>query len=219
MQTRIIPAGSSPYATQPCSQSELSKPTNTGMIMLFLCGEGSVFDQKELTCVEESTAIPCQESSSYYYRNEEFVAPTWKVEPEDASVVVGEDLLLPCAANGSPTPTITWRRAEGAVPRQYRPVTSLGDNVRVSSNSSLIVQNIKRNQGGEFLCSASNDVGSDLSKSIRVTVRVTCTSYNDTRTGYLAVLRVTLRPGPGEAETGSARRGVRENENEILESA
>ncbi|XP_047475797.1 Down syndrome cell adhesion molecule-like protein Dscam2 isoform X2 [Penaeus chinensis] len=100
------------------------------------------------------------------------VAPTWKVEPEDASVVVGEDLLLPCAANGSPTPTTTWRRAEGAVPRQYRPVTSLGENVRVSSNSSLMVQSIKRNQGGEFLCSASNDVGSDLSKSIRVTVRV-----------------------------------------------
>ncbi|XP_069185985.1 cell adhesion molecule Dscam1 isoform X2 [Procambarus clarkii] len=100
------------------------------------------------------------------------VAPSWKVEPEDASVVVGADLLLPCTAHGSPTPTITWRRAQGAVPRQYRPVSTLGDNVRVERNSSLTVRGIRRNQGGEFLCSASNGVGSDLSKSVTVTVKV-----------------------------------------------
>ncbi|XP_068223029.1 cell adhesion molecule Dscam1-like isoform X2 [Palaemon carinicauda] len=100
------------------------------------------------------------------------VAPTWKLEPDDSSVVVGSDLVIPCAAHGSPTPTITWRRAEGAVPRQYRPVTTLGDNVDVAMNSSLVIMNIKRDQGGEFLCSASNGVGSDLSKSVRVTVKV-----------------------------------------------
>nr|XP_027233055.1 probable ATP-dependent RNA helicase ddx42 [Penaeus vannamei] len=38
----------------------------------FMCGEGSVFDQKELTCVAESSAIPCQESSNYFYTNEQF---------------------------------------------------------------------------------------------------------------------------------------------------
>ncbi|KAG7174552.1 Down syndrome cell adhesion molecule-like protein 2-like 6 [Homarus americanus] len=100
------------------------------------------------------------------------VAPSWKVEPEDVSVVVGAELVLPCTAHGSPTPTITWRRAEGAVPRQYRPVTTLGDNVRVERNSSLTVRGIRRDQGGEFLCSATNGVGSDLSKSVTVTVKV-----------------------------------------------
>ncbi|KAK8378810.1 hypothetical protein O3P69_009493 [Scylla paramamosain] len=100
------------------------------------------------------------------------VAPSWKEEPEDVSVVVGADLVLSCAAHGSPTPTITWRRAEGGVPRQYRPVTTLGDNVRVERNRSLVVAGIRRHQGGEFLCSASNGVGSDLSKSVSVTVKV-----------------------------------------------
>lgn len=37
-----------------------------------MCGEGSVFDQKELTCVAELEAIPCQESSNFYYTNEQF---------------------------------------------------------------------------------------------------------------------------------------------------
>ncbi|XP_063602306.1 putative uncharacterized protein DDB_G0291812 [Penaeus indicus] len=41
----------------------------------FMCGEGSVFDQKELTCVAESSAIPCLESSNYFYTNEQFGRP------------------------------------------------------------------------------------------------------------------------------------------------
>ncbi|XP_076035548.1 uncharacterized protein LOC143021740 [Oratosquilla oratoria] len=38
----------------------------------FMCGEGSVFDQKELTCAEQFAATPCAESSFFYSRNEEF---------------------------------------------------------------------------------------------------------------------------------------------------
>ncbi|XP_047502731.1 probable ATP-dependent RNA helicase ddx42 [Penaeus chinensis] len=41
----------------------------------FMCGEGSVFDQKELACVAESSAIPCLESSNYFYTNEQFGRP------------------------------------------------------------------------------------------------------------------------------------------------
>ncbi|KAK7021096.1 hypothetical protein SK128_026418, partial [Halocaridina rubra] len=100
------------------------------------------------------------------------VAPSWKLEPEDSSVVVGSDVVVGCVAHGSPTPTITWRRAEGGVSRQYLPVEDLGDNVNVAVNSSLLIMAIQRDQGGEFLCSASNGVGSDLSKSVRVTVKV-----------------------------------------------
>ncbi|XP_076035202.1 uncharacterized protein LOC143021512 [Oratosquilla oratoria] len=38
----------------------------------FMCGEGAVFDQSQLTCVEQFAAIPCQESANFYSRNEEF---------------------------------------------------------------------------------------------------------------------------------------------------
>ncbi|XP_076034195.1 cell adhesion molecule Dscam1-like isoform X3 [Oratosquilla oratoria] len=100
------------------------------------------------------------------------VSPTWKEEPNDVSVVVGSDVSIPCEARGSPEPKVSWRKAEGDVPRHYRPVTTLGENVRVMSNSSLIISSIRRDQGGEFLCSASNGVGPDLSKPIKVVVKV-----------------------------------------------
>jgi len=41
----------------------------------FLCGEGTIFDQRQLTCVTEVEAIPCQESSSFFYTNEQFGRP------------------------------------------------------------------------------------------------------------------------------------------------
>ncbi|XP_076034930.1 uncharacterized protein LOC143021379 [Oratosquilla oratoria] len=38
----------------------------------FMCGEGSVFDQKELTCADQLAALSCQEAANFYFRNEEF---------------------------------------------------------------------------------------------------------------------------------------------------
>ncbi|XP_071549821.1 cell adhesion molecule Dscam1-like [Panulirus ornatus] len=125
-------------------------------------------DAGKYTCTATNTVASDAQTVNLVVK----VAPSWRVEPEDVSVVVGADLVLPCTAHGSPAPTITWRKAEGAVPRHYRPVTILGENVRVARNSSLRVRAIRREQGGEFLCSASNGVGSDLSKSVTITVKV-----------------------------------------------
>ncbi|KAK7075717.1 hypothetical protein SK128_002614 [Halocaridina rubra] len=41
----------------------------------FMCGEGTQFDQKEMTCVKESDAIPCANSQEYFFRNGEFGLP------------------------------------------------------------------------------------------------------------------------------------------------
>ncbi|XP_068231354.1 putative uncharacterized protein DDB_G0286901 [Palaemon carinicauda] len=38
----------------------------------FMCGEGTVFDQSEMTCKVEYDATPCQEAASFYFRNEQF---------------------------------------------------------------------------------------------------------------------------------------------------
>ncbi|XP_064100932.1 uncharacterized protein DDB_G0292186-like [Macrobrachium nipponense] len=38
----------------------------------FMCGEGTVFDQDELTCKAEYEATPCQEAANFYFRNEQF---------------------------------------------------------------------------------------------------------------------------------------------------
>ncbi|XP_076035492.1 uncharacterized protein LOC143021711 [Oratosquilla oratoria] len=44
----------------------------------FMCNEHTVFDQKELTCVEQYAANPCEESYLHYSRNEEFGLPEEK---------------------------------------------------------------------------------------------------------------------------------------------
>ncbi|XP_076035400.1 uncharacterized protein LOC143021674 [Oratosquilla oratoria] len=44
----------------------------------FMCNEHTVFDQKELTCVEQYAASPCEESYLHYSRNEEFGLPEEK---------------------------------------------------------------------------------------------------------------------------------------------
>ncbi|XP_068239874.1 sericin-2-like [Palaemon carinicauda] len=41
----------------------------------FMCGEGTRFDQKEMTCVKESDAIPCNSSPEFYFKNAEFGLP------------------------------------------------------------------------------------------------------------------------------------------------
>ncbi|XP_068230766.1 uncharacterized membrane protein DDB_G0293934-like isoform X1 [Palaemon carinicauda] len=38
----------------------------------FMCGEGTVFDQSEMTCNVEYDATPCQEAANFYFRNEQF---------------------------------------------------------------------------------------------------------------------------------------------------
>ena len=41
----------------------------------FMCGEGSVFDQDRMTCISQFEALPCEQASTYYFRNEEFGLP------------------------------------------------------------------------------------------------------------------------------------------------
>ncbi|XP_064100986.1 probable WRKY transcription factor protein 1 [Macrobrachium nipponense] len=44
----------------------------------FMCGEGTIFDQNEMTCKAEYEATPCQEAQNFYFRNEQFGRPEEK---------------------------------------------------------------------------------------------------------------------------------------------
>ncbi|XP_069973382.1 uncharacterized protein [Penaeus vannamei] len=46
----------------------------------FMCGAETVFDQRELTCVDPSVASPCEESYNYYFTNEQFGLPEEKIQ-------------------------------------------------------------------------------------------------------------------------------------------
>ena len=67
------------------------------------------------------------------------------------SVVVGEDLVVSCTAEGRPTPGILWRRNNTVLN------SSQSENILIlSSNgrSELTITNITNSENGEYSCTA-----------------------------------------------------------------
>ena len=60
---------------------------------------------------------------------------------ENETVTEGGSVTLSCNASGTPTPTVSWIKADGQ---------------RVNG-SELVLTNINRNETGEYRCEASNE--------------------------------------------------------------
>ncbi|XP_014470461.1 PREDICTED: neurotrimin-like [Dinoponera quadriceps] len=83
----------------------------------------------------------------------------------DMVVAEGRNVTLRCAATGSPTPNITWRREDGQL-------IHLGNGERVPTveGSSFNLTKVDRLHMGSYLCIASNGVPPSVSKRIMLTV-------------------------------------------------
>lgn len=125
------------------------------------------------------------------------VPPRWTVEPQDQSVVLGNAVVITCKADGFPMPTVLWKQAIGEQTGEYRELGrngggSDGGNVANNNNNgnngnlgganasieshangSLIIGRVGQEHAGHFLCQATNGIGADLSKLIRLTVHGT----------------------------------------------
>lgn len=55
-------------------------------------------------------------------------------------------------------------------PQQYHPVPLTG-RIQILSNGSLLIRHVLEEDRGYYLCQASNGVGSDISKSMMLTVK------------------------------------------------
>lgn len=60
-------------------------------------------------------------------------------------------------------------------PQQYHPVPLTG-RIQIMSNGSLLIRHVLEDDRGYYLCQASNGVGSDISKSMILTVKSKCQS-------------------------------------------
>lgn len=60
-------------------------------------------------------------------------------------------------------------------PQQYHPVPLTG-RIQIMSNGSLLIRHVLEDDRGYYLCQASNGVGSDISKSMILTVKSKCHS-------------------------------------------
>ncbi|XP_056242096.1 basement membrane-specific heparan sulfate proteoglycan core protein isoform X12 [Seriola aureovittata] len=69
--------------------------------------------------------------------------------PEPLMIVVeGQTATLRCEAHGFPSPKITWSKLRSPLPWRHKVV-----------NNSLVLPNVGRQDSGEYICSATNNMG------------------------------------------------------------
>ncbi|XP_052739479.1 cell adhesion molecule Dscam2 isoform X19 [Bicyclus anynana] len=98
------------------------------------------------------------------------VPPRWILEPTDKAFAQGSDAKVECKADGFPKPQVTWKRAEGDTPGDYKDLKPNNPNVKVE-DGTLMIANIQKTNEGYYLCEAVNGIGSGLSAVILISVQ------------------------------------------------
>ncbi|XP_065348547.1 cell adhesion molecule Dscam2 isoform X2 [Cloeon dipterum] len=101
------------------------------------------------------------------------VPPKWVVEPVDTNAPRGRHVMIQCQADGVPAPTITWKKARGSKSGDYEELrggSSWGGQFKLLSNGSLLLQHVKEEHEGFYLCQASNGIGEGIGKVIQLHV-------------------------------------------------
>lgn len=95
--------------------------------------------------------------------------PRWTLEPTDKAFAQGSDARIECKSDGFPKPQITWKKAVGDTPGDYKDLKA-ENNIRVE-DGTLVIENIQKPNEGYYLCEAINGIGSGLSAVILVNVQ------------------------------------------------
>ncbi|RWS30283.1 cell adhesion molecule-like protein, partial [Leptotrombidium deliense] len=97
-----------------------------------------------------------------------FAPPFWLYEPGDVSAKKGNQLWVNCQSSGFPQPRIVWKKAQN-LSAMYKTITS-SIHIQILDNGTLYIDDIQKSDAGDYLCQASNGIGSDLSKIIHISV-------------------------------------------------
>ncbi|XP_030242105.1 Down syndrome cell adhesion molecule-like protein Dscam2 isoform X1 [Drosophila navojoa] len=117
------------------------------------------------TCIASNAAG----TTSYGVNLTVNVPPRWILEPTDKAFAQGSDAKVECKADGFPKPQVTWKKAVGDTPGEYKDLKK-SDNIRVEEGT-LHIDNIQKTNEGYYLCEAINGIGSGLSAVIMVSVQ------------------------------------------------
>ncbi|XP_075224355.1 Down syndrome cell adhesion molecule 1 isoform X5 [Lycorma delicatula] len=98
------------------------------------------------------------------------VPPRWILEPTDKAFAQGSDAKIECKADGFPKPVVTWKKASGDSPGDYKDLKANNPDIKVDEGT-LSINNIQKNNEGYYLCEAGNGIGSGLSAVIMISVQ------------------------------------------------
>ncbi|XP_063799678.1 cell adhesion molecule DSCAML1 isoform X4 [Pseudophryne corroboree] len=130
------------------------------------------------TCIASNDAATVSRERQLIVR----VPPRFVVQPNNQDGIYGKAGVLNCSVDGYPPPKVVWKHAKGSGnPQQYHPVPLTG-RIQILPNSSLLIRHVLEEDIGYYLCQASNGVGTDISKSMFLTVKIpaTITSHPNT---------------------------------------
>ncbi|XP_024945332.1 Down syndrome cell adhesion molecule-like protein Dscam2 isoform X13 [Cephus cinctus] len=97
------------------------------------------------------------------------VPPRWIVEPTDVNVERNRHVALHCQAQGVPNPTIVWKKATGGKSGEYEELRDRA-YTKLLSNGTLLLQHVKEDREGFYLCQASNGIGTGIGKVVQLKV-------------------------------------------------
>ncbi|XP_076265886.1 Down syndrome cell adhesion molecule 1 isoform X19 [Rhynchophorus ferrugineus] len=120
----------------------------------------------EYTCLAENKAGSVQYTAVLNVN----VPPRWILEPTDKAFAQGSDAAVECKADGFPKPVVTWKRATGVSPGDYKDFKPNNPDVKVE-DGTLMINNIQKTNEGYYLCEAVNGIGSGLSAVILISVQ------------------------------------------------
>ncbi|XP_047530750.1 Down syndrome cell adhesion molecule-like protein Dscam2 isoform X21 [Vanessa atalanta] len=122
--------------------------------------------QGNYTCIVQNAAGRAEHAATLVVN----VPPRWILEPTDKAFAQGSDAKVECKADGFPKPQVTWKRAEGDTPGDYKDLKPNNPNVKVE-DGTLTIANIQKTNEGYYLCEAVNGIGSGLSAVILISVQ------------------------------------------------
>ncbi|KAF1667419.1 hypothetical protein FQA23_0011661, partial [Aptenodytes patagonicus] len=120
------------------------------------------------TCIASNAAATVSRERQLIVR----VPPRFVVQPNNQDGIYGKAGVLNCSVDGYPPPKVMWKHAKGSGnPQQYHPIPLTG-RIQILPNSSLLIRHVLEEDIGYYLCQASNGVGTDISKSMFLTVKI-----------------------------------------------
>uniref|UniRef100_A0A663E4S1 Cell adhesion molecule DSCAML1 n=1 Tax=Aquila chrysaetos chrysaetos TaxID=223781 RepID=A0A663E4S1_AQUCH len=120
------------------------------------------------TCIASNDAATVSRERQLIVR----VPPRFVVQPNNQDGIYGKAGVLNCSVDGYPPPKVMWKHAKGRGEARHTHPIPLTGRIQILPNSSLLIRHVLEEDIGYYLCQASNGVGTDISKSMFLTVKI-----------------------------------------------